>query len=56
MDVSWEMPFMVVTISRTSRALLSAYRHGIMHHQKLLKTDLTEDERDYIKTAISPTG
>jgi hypothetical protein len=24
-----------------------------MHHQKLLKTDLTEDERDYIKTVIS---
>jgi hypothetical protein len=36
-----------------SRALLSAYRHGIMHYQKLLKTRLTEDERDYIKQRLS---
>jgi hypothetical protein len=36
-----------------NRALLNAYRHGIMHFQKLLKAHLTEVERNYIKERLS---
>ena len=36
-----------------TRALLSAYRHGIMHYQKLLKAHLTEVELNYIKERLS---
>ena len=35
------------------RALLSAYRNGIMRYQKLLKTHQTEVERDYVKERLS---
>jgi hypothetical protein len=34
-------------------ALLSAYRNGIIHFQKLLKTHLTEVECNYIKERLS---
>ena len=33
-------------------ALLSAYRKNIIRYQKLLKTNLTEVERDYIKERL----
>jgi len=36
-----------------SVALLSAYRNGIIHFQKLLKTHLTEVECNYIKERLS---
>lgn len=35
------------------RALLSAYRNGIVRYQKLLKTHQTEVERDYVKERLS---
>ena len=37
----------------TNRGLLSAYRNSIVRYQKLLKTHLTEDERNYIKERLS---
>jgi hypothetical protein len=39
--------------SDANRALLGAYRNGIMRYQKLLKTHVTEVERDYIKERLS---
>lgn len=36
-----------------NRALLNAYRHNIIRYQKLLKTRLTELERNYIKQRLS---
>jgi len=36
-----------------NRALLTAYRNGIKHYLKLLKTHLKEPERDYIKERLS---
>jgi hypothetical protein len=36
-----------------NRGLLSAYRSSIIRYQKLLKTHLTEIERDYIKQRLS---
>jgi hypothetical protein len=34
-------------------ALLSAYRNSILRYQRLLKTELTEIERGYIKGRLS---
>ena len=36
-----------------NRVLLSAYRNSIVRYQKLLKTRLTEVERNYIKERLS---
>jgi hypothetical protein len=36
-----------------SRALVCAYRNGMKHYLNLLKTHLTELERDYIKERLS---
>jgi len=35
-----------------SRALLSAYRNGIRHFQRLLKTHQTDVEQSYIKERL----
>ncbi len=37
----------------TNHTLLSTYRHSIVRYQKLLKTYVTDVERDYIKERLS---